>query len=214
MGNQLSGAFCRRKSIQVHVLILGLHAAGKTSLLHHYVLGRHVHAVPSLIDNIETCKLNSSELTVLDVGNRMKSRVFLRHHYSHLKGLVFVVDSTNRERVGSAKEYLEEFLNEDELKHVPIAFALHKRDLDNCMTKEEMEEILEVPTIQKQRPCRVFLTTTFLKEEEAQVNIKTLLEWIGEEPTIQTQDQFKQKGDTFSSYFWSPLMKMKNVIFE
>lgn len=214
MGNQLSGAFCRRKSIQVHVLILGLHAAGKTSLLHHYVLGRHVHTVPSLIDNIETCKLNSSELTVLDVGNHMKSRVFLRHHYSHLKGLVFVVDSTNRERVGSAKEYLEEFLNEDELKHVPIAFALHKRDLDNCMTKEEMEEILEVPTIQKQRPCRVFLTTTFLKEEEAQVNIKTLLEWIGEEPTIQTQDQFKQKGDTFSSYFWSPLMKMKNVIFE
>lgn len=214
MGNQLSGAFCRRKSIQVHVLILGLHAAGKTSLLHHYVLGRHVHTVPSLIDNIETCKLNSSELTVLDVGNHMKSRVFLRHHYSHLKGLVFVVDSTNRERVGSAKEYLEEFLNEDELKHVPIAFALHKRDLDNCMTKEEMEEILEVPTIQKQRPCRVFLTTTFLKEEEAQVNIKTLLEWIGEELTIQTQDQFKQKGDTFSSYFWSPLMKMKNVIFE
>lgn len=214
MGNQLSGAFCRRKSIQVHVLILGLHAAGKTSLLYQYVLGRHVHTVPSLIDNIETCKLNSSELTVLDVGNRMKSRVFLRHHYSHLKGLVFVVDSTNRERVGSAKEYLEEFLNEDEIKHVPIAFALHKRDLDNCMKKEEMEEILEVPTIQKQRPCRVFLTTTFLKEEEAQVNIKTLLEWIGEELTIQTQDQFKQKGDTFSSYFWSPLMKMKNVIFE
>lgn len=214
MGNQLSGAFCRRKSIQVHVLILGLHAAGKTSLLYQYVLGRHVHTVPSLIDNIETCKLNSSELTVLDVGNRMKSRVFLRHHYSHLKGLVFVVNSTNRERVGSAKEYLEEFLNEDEIKHVPIAFALHKRDLDNCMKKEEMEEILEVPTIQKQRPCRVFLTTTFLKEEEAQVNIKTLLEWIGEEPTIQTQDQFKQKGDTFSSYFWSPLMKMKNVIFE
>lgn len=195
MGNQLSGAFCRRKSIQVHVLILGLHAAGKTSLLHHYVLGRHVHTVPSLIDNIETCKLNSLELTVLDVGNRMKSRVFLRHHYSHLKGLVFVVDSTNRERVGSAKEYLEEFLNEDELKHVPIAIALHKRDLDICMTKEEMEEILEVHTIQKQRPCRVFLTTTFPKEEEAQVNIKTLLEWIGEEPTIQTQDQFKQKGD-------------------
>lgn len=214
MGNQLSGAFCRRKSIQVHVLILGLHAAGKTSLLQHYVLGRHVHTVPSLIDNIETCKLNSLELTVLDLGNRMKSRVFLRHHYSHLKGLVFVVDSTNGERVASAKEYLEEFLNKDELKHVPIAIALHKRDLDICMTKEEMEEILEVPTIQKQRPCRVFLTTTFLKEEEARVNIKTLLEWIGEEPTIQTQDQFKQKGDTFSSYFWSPLMKMKNVIFE
>lgn len=103
-------------------------------------MGRHVHTVPSLIDNIETCKLNSLELTVLDVGNRMKSRVFLRHHYSHLKGLVFVVDSTNRERVGSAKEYLEEFLNEDELKHVPIAIALHKRDLDNCMTKEEMED--------------------------------------------------------------------------
>lgn len=64
----------------------------------------------------------------------------MRHHYSHLKGLVFVVDSTNRERVGAAKEYLEEFVNEEELKDAPIAIALHKRDLDNCMTKEEMEE--------------------------------------------------------------------------
>lgn len=178
------------------------------------MLGRHVHTLPSLVDNIETCKLNSSEFTVLDVGNRMKSRVFLRHYYSHLKGLVFVVDSTNMERAGAAKEYLEEFLNEDELKDVPIAIALHKRDLDNCMTKEEMEEILEVNTIQKQRPCRVFLTTTFPKEEEVQVNIKNMLEWIGEEPKIQTQDQFKQKGDSFSSYFWGPLMKMKNVMFE
>lgn len=115
MGNQLSDAFCRRKSRQVHVLILGLYAAGKTSLLYQCVLGRHVHTLPSLIDNIETCKLHRSELTVLDVGNRMKSRVFLRHHYSHLKGLVFVVDSTNRERVGAAKEYLEEFVNEEEL---------------------------------------------------------------------------------------------------
>lgn len=168
--------------------------------------------MPSLIDNIETCKLNRSELTVLDVGNRMKSRVFLRHHYSHLKGLVFVVDSTNRERVGAAKEYLEEFVNEEELKDAPIAIALHKRDLDICMTKEEMEELL-VNTIQKQRPCRVFLTTTFPKEEEAQVNIKNLLEWIDEGPTIQTQDQFKQKGDTFSCV-WGPLIKMKNVMFE
>lgn len=82
------------------------------------------------------------------------------------------------------------------------------------MTKEEMEEILEVNTIQKQRPCRMFLTTTFPKEEEVQVNIKNILEWIGEEPKIQTQDQFKQKGDSFSSYFWGPLMKMKNVMFE
>lgn len=59
----------------------------------------------------------------------------------------------------------------------------------------------------------MFLTTTFPKEEEAQVNIKNLLEWIDEEPTIQTQDQFKQKGDTFS-YVLDPLMKMKNVMAE
>lgn len=37
-----------------------------------------------------------------------------------------------------------------------IAIALHKRDLDNCMTKEEMEEILEVNTIQTQRHVECF----------------------------------------------------------
>lgn len=59
----------------------------------------------------------------------------------------------------------------------------------------------------------MFLTTTLPKDEEAQVNIKNLLEWIDEGPTIQTQDQFKQKGDTFSCV-WGPLIKMKNVMFE
>lgn len=212
MGNRLSGAFCRRQPIQV--LILGLFAAGKTSLLYQHVLGRHVHSVPSIVDNIETCKLSNSELTVLDVGNRMNSRVFLKHYYSHLKGIVFVVDSTNRKRVDAAKKLLEEFLGEDELKDVPIAIALHKRDLENCMTKEEMETVLDVSAIQKQRPCQVFLTTAFPKGVDVQADMINLLEWIAEGPTMPNLDQTKQKVHMFYSYLWDHLMKVKNVMFE
>lgn len=110
-------------------------------------MGRYVYILLLFIDNIEICKLNRLELIVLDVGNCMKSRVFLRYYYFYLKGLVFVVDSMNRERVGVVKEYFEEFVNEEEFKDIFIVIVLYKRDLDNCMIKEEMEEILEVNII-------------------------------------------------------------------
>lgn len=53
-----------------------------------------------------------------------------------------------------AKEVLHNILSEDE--RVPVAIALNKRDLKNCMAKEEMEERLEVSEIQKRDPVEYF----------------------------------------------------------
>lgn len=75
-------------------------------------------------------------------------------YYPNTQGIVYVVDSTDRNRMTEAKEVLHNILSEDE--RVPVAIALNKRDLKNCMAKEEMEERLEVSEIQKRDPVEYF----------------------------------------------------------
>lgn len=211
MGN-LNYAFCRRKPVRV--LLLGLDAAGKTTILYHCVLGKVVTTIPTIGFNVETCKVNDSEVTVWDVSSRGKIRPLWRHYYPNTQGIVYVVDSTDRDRMTEAKEVLHDILSEDELNGVPVAIALNKRDLKNCMTKEEMEEMLDLSEIQKTRPCRVFLTTVY-PTEEIQTELMNLFEWISEEPTDESKESStKHKNDPFSSYFWTPLMKMKGMMFE
>lgn len=118
---------------------------------------------------------------------------------------MYVVDSNDRDRVTKAKELLYDILSEDEMNGVPVAIALNKRDLKNCMTKEEKEERLDVSEIQNKRPCRVFLTTIY-PTDEIRKEFMNMFEWIIEMP--------KQKEDPFSSYLWQPLVKIKSMMFK
>jgi ADP-ribosylation factor protein 1 len=195
--------------------MFGLDAAGKTSILYYYKLGEIVTTIPTIGFNVETVKFGKMELTVWDVGGRDKIRPLFRHYYQNTQALVFVVDSVDRERLTDAKEELHGILTEDELRDVPIAVALNKRDLEKCMTREEMVEKLELEKIQKQRPCEAFLTT-ILPTEEVTSEMDKLMEWIEEETTKRRLNDFPQKNqkmDPFSAYIWQPMMKMKNMMF-
>ena len=49
-----------------------------------------------------------------------KIRPLWRHYFQNTQGLIFVVDSNDRERVGEAKDELDRMLNEDELRFVGV----------------------------------------------------------------------------------------------
>eukprot|EP00105_Crassostrea_gigas_P006695 XP_011420731.1 PREDICTED: ADP-ribosylation factor-like [Crassostrea gigas] len=192
MGN-LNYAFCRRKPVRV--LLLGLDAAGKTTILYQ-CMGKDVKNAPTIGFNVENCQIKDLEVMFWDVSSRALERPLWRYYYPNTQGIVYVVDSNDWDRMTEARVLLHNILSDDELKGVPVAIALNKRDLKNCMTKEEMEEMLDVSEIQKKRPCRVFMTTIF-PTDEIQTELMNLFEWISEEP--------KQKESPFSSYFWTPV---------
>jgi small GTP-binding protein len=195
--------------------MLGLDAAGKTSILYYHKLGEIVTTIPTIGFNVETVTSGKTELTVWDVGGRDKIRPLWRHYYQNTQALVFVVDSVDRERLTDAKEALHSMLIEDELRDVPVAIALNKRDLSHCMTREEMVEKLELKKLQKQRPCEAFLTT-IKPTSEVTSEMDKLMEWIEEETTKRRVNDFplkNQKMDPFSAYIWQPMMKMKSMMF-
>lgn len=59
-----------------------------------------------------------------DVGGQDKIRPLWRHYYQNTQGLIFVVDSNDRDRVDAARDELHRMLNEDELREsILLVFA-------------------------------------------------------------------------------------------
>ena len=54
--------------------------------------------------------------------------LFLRHYYQNTQGLIFVVDSNDRDRVEDAKDELNKMLAEDEMRDAVVLVFANKQD--------------------------------------------------------------------------------------
>ena len=80
--------------------------------------------------------------TVWDVGGQDKIRPLWRHYYQNTQGLIFVVDSNDRDRIDAARDELHRMLNEDELRNAFVLIYANKQDLPNAMSAGEMTDKL------------------------------------------------------------------------
>uniref|UniRef100_A0A663DML6 ADP ribosylation factor 5 n=1 Tax=Aquila chrysaetos chrysaetos TaxID=223781 RepID=A0A663DML6_AQUCH len=125
MGLTVSAIFSRifgKK--QMRILMVGLDAAGKTTILYKLKLGEIVTTIPTIGFNVETVEYKNICFTVWDVGGQDKIRPLWRHYFQNTQGLIFVVDSNDRERVQESADELQKMLQEDELRDaVLLVFA-------------------------------------------------------------------------------------------
>ena len=99
----------------MRILMVGLDAAGKTTILYKLKLGEVVTTIPTIGFNVETVEYKNISFTVWDVGGQDKIRPLWRHYYQNTQGLIFVVDSNDRDRIDAARDELHRMLNEDEV---------------------------------------------------------------------------------------------------
>merc|ERR1712048_733424 len=71
-----------------------------------------------------------------------KIRRLWRHYYQGTQGLIFVVDSNDRDRVEDAREELMKMLNDDEICDAVLLVFANKQDLPNAMPAAEVTEKL------------------------------------------------------------------------
>lgn len=76
---------------------------------------------------METVEYKNISFTVWDVGGQDKIRPLWRHYFQNTQGLIFVVDSNDRERVGEAREELMRMLAEDELRDAVLLIFANKQ---------------------------------------------------------------------------------------
>ena len=131
----------------VRILMVGLDAAGKTTILYQLKMGETVKTIPTIGFNVETLDYKGLNFTVWDVGGQYKIRVLWKHYYQNTDALIFVVDSNDRSRIDgddSAREELQKMLAEEELKDCCVLVMANKQDLNGALAPGEVTEKLQM----------------------------------------------------------------------
>jgi hypothetical protein len=103
----------------------------------------HTLSLPPAVGfNVETVTYKNVKFNVWDVGGQDKIRPLWRHYYTGTQGLVFVVDSQDRERVDEAKQELHRILSDREMKECLLLVFANKQDLPGAMSPAEVTEKL------------------------------------------------------------------------
>ena len=153
MGMFISKVFNKLVTMQrdAKMCMVGLDAAGKTTILYKLKLGEVVQTIPTIGFNVESVQYKNVNFTVWDVGGQDKIRPLWRHYYTGTNGVIFVVDSNDRERIGEAKEELMAVLSSDELRDACLLVLANKSDLPNSMSPPEMADKLNLPMLGKRQ---------------------------------------------------------------
>ncbi|KAG9326089.1 hypothetical protein KVV02_002777 [Mortierella alpina] len=144
----LSGLFSKK---EMRILMVGLDAAGKTTILYKLKLGEIVTTIPTIGFNVETVEYKNISFTVWDVGGQDKIRPLWRHYFQNTQGIIFVVDSNDRDRISEARDELQRMLNEDELREALLLVFANKQDLPNAMNAAEITDKLGLHALRQRQ---------------------------------------------------------------
>ncbi|CAI5726747.1 unnamed protein product [Hyaloperonospora brassicae] len=136
---------------ELHLLIVGLDDAGKTTLLEQLKgiyskkPGIPLDKIPPTVGlNIARVDIQRSRVIFWDLGGQERLRAIWNKYYSESHGVVFVIDSANEQRFQEAKETLHAMLSNSELSGVPLLVLANKMDLEGAKTVSYITETLDV----------------------------------------------------------------------
>eukprot|EP00899_Mesostigma_viride_P027266 jgi/Mesvir1/7724/Mv11670-RA.1 len=152
MGNTFKKMFDRFFGMrEMRVVMLGLDAAGKTTILYKLHIGEVLSTVPTIGFNVEKVLYKNVQFVVWDVGGQEKLRPLWRHYMSNTDGLIYVVDSLDSERIDHAAAEFKAITNDPTMVNSAILVYANKQDLKGGMTPATIAEKLNLPALKKNR---------------------------------------------------------------
>ena len=131
------------------ILLLGLDAAGKTSVLYKLKLDELVTTIPTIGFNVEELNYKNLSMTMWDVGGQDKIRRLWSHYYENSDAIVYVVDSNDRDRLSEARDELHKMLDEDQLRNASLLVLCNKQDLLSAMSPSAVSEGLGLRALRR-----------------------------------------------------------------
>eukprot|EP00798_Chlamydomonas_sp_ICE-L_P020042 gene20042-26757_t len=136
---------------EMRVVMLGLDAAGKTTILYKLHIGEVLTTVPTIGFNVEKVQYKNVVFTVWDVGGQEKLRPLWRHYFNNTDGLIFVVDSQDRERIQKSALEFQAIIQDPLMLHSAILVFANKQDMKGCLTPAEICEALGMHNLKNRR---------------------------------------------------------------
>ncbi len=133
------------------ILILGLDASGKTTLLYRLKTNTTDATIPTIGFNVEEISYGNLTFTCFDIGGQEKIRRLWHNYYQGADAVVFVVDSNDTPRFPEVAKELSILMNHPLLKEVPFLIFANKQDLPNAVDTSTLTNKLNLWKQQNQK---------------------------------------------------------------
>ncbi|EDO28807.1 predicted protein [Nematostella vectensis] len=128
--------------MEMRAVALGLDGAGKTSILFKLKQDEFVSPITTIGFNVETVEHRSLKFTIWDVGGLQKLRPLWRHYYLNTQAVIFVIDSSNTERLSEAHDELAKLMAEKRLRDALLLILANKQDVSSAVSVDILAERL------------------------------------------------------------------------
>ncbi|NWV21363.1 ARL14 protein, partial [Origma solitaria] len=124
---------------RANIVMLGLDAAGKSTLLYKFRYKDVFLTMPTIGFNVDMIEAGKDfTLTFWDVGGQKKMRELWSNFLDDTDGLLFVVDSSDKRRLEESRREFELVLKNESIKNVPVVMLANKQDLPGALNAEEI----------------------------------------------------------------------------
>ena len=127
---------------QAQILILGLDASGKTTIINRLKTGTNAVTVPTIGFNTETIQYGNLTFRAWDIGGQDSIRKLWHHYYPGTDGIVFIVDSSDKRRFHLAMMELHALMRNPLLQNIPFLIFANKQDLPKSATTSEVTDAI------------------------------------------------------------------------
>ncbi|XP_032074040.1 ADP-ribosylation factor-related protein 1 [Thamnophis elegans] len=124
------------------ILILGLDNAGKTTFLEQTKTrfnknykGMSLSKITTTVGlNIGTIDAGKARLMFWDLGGQDELQSLWDKYYAESHGVIYIIDSTDEERLSESKRAFEKMITNEVLEGVPLLVLANKQDIENCLS--------------------------------------------------------------------------------
>ncbi|KAM9669117.1 ADP-ribosylation factor-like protein 13A [Dama dama] len=143
----------------VAIIIIGLDNSGKTVLVEAFQRELPSRSKMDSCSNSEltTLLVDNYEVSVYDLKGDMQGREIWPNYYAQAHGLVFVLDSSDWERMQEVKVLLPNLLSDERVAGKPILLLANKQDKTGALPPGDIIDYLLLERLMNENksPCRV-----------------------------------------------------------
>ncbi|XP_070998173.1 ADP-ribosylation factor-like protein 13B isoform X1 [Oncorhynchus clarkii lewisi] len=144
----------RRKSRRkITLVMVGLDNAGKTATVRGIQGESPEDVAPTVGFSKVDLKQGKFEVTIFDLGGGKRIRGIWKNYYSESYGVVFVVDSSDVQRIQETRDTMAEVLRHPRISGKPVLVLANKQDRDGALAEADIIENLSLEKLVNENKC-------------------------------------------------------------
>ncbi|XP_061683540.1 ADP-ribosylation factor-like protein 13B isoform X2 [Syngnathoides biaculeatus] len=143
----------REPARKVTLVMVGLDNAGKTATVRGIQGENPQDVAPTVGFSKVDLKQGKFEVTIFDLGGGKRIRGIWKNYYSESHGVVFVVDSSDVQRIQETRETMAEVLQHPRIAGKPVLVLANKQDQEGALTEADIIENLSLEKLVNENKC-------------------------------------------------------------